>query len=49
MSSVAKVIRREWLDWPFFEPRHHAIGDALDRFVQSGALDEIDHSDIDGA
>lgn len=48
MSSVAKVIRREWLDWPFFEPRHQAIGAALDRFVQSGVL-EVDHNDVDGA
>lgn len=49
MSSVAKVIRREWLDWPFFEPRHQAIGAALDRFVQSGVLDKVDHNDVDGA
>lgn len=49
MSSVAKVIRREWLDWPFFEPRHHTIGAALDRFVQSGVLDKIDHNDVDDA
>ena len=49
MSSTAKVIRREWLDWPFFEPRHHAVGEALDRFVQSGALDTIDHTDVDVA
>ncbi|MCP3476842.1 acyl-CoA dehydrogenase family protein [Bradyrhizobium sp. CCGUVB1N3] len=49
MSSVAKVIRRDWLDWPFFEPRHQAIGEALDRFVQSGVLDKIDHADVDGA
>jgi len=49
MSSMAKVIRREWLDWPFFEPRHHTIGASLDRFVQSGALDKIDHNDVDGA
>jgi acyl-CoA dehydrogenase len=49
MGSVAKAIRREWLDWPFFEPRHHAIGEALDRFVRSGSLDEIDHDDVDGA
>ena len=48
MSSTAKVIRREWLDWPFFEPRHQAIGAALDRFVQSGVLDEADHNDVDG-
>src|SRR5262249_55863127 len=49
MSSVAKVITREWLDWPLFEPRHRAIGDALDRFVRSGAIDKIDHGDVDGA
>jgi acyl-CoA dehydrogenase len=49
MGSVAKAIRREWLDWPFFEPRHHAIGEALDRFVRSGSLDEIDHDNVDGA
>ena len=49
MNSVAKVIRREWLDWPFFEPRHRAIGEGLDRFVRSGAIDTIDHSDVDGA
>jgi acyl-CoA dehydrogenase len=49
MSSVTKVIKRDWLDWPFFEPRHRSIGEALDRFVQSGALEKIDHDDVDGA
>ena len=49
MSAVAKVMSREWLDWPFFEPRHRALGEALDRFVQSGAVGGIDHSDVDGA
>lgn len=49
MSSVAKVIRREWLDWPFFEPRHQAVAGALDRFVQSGVIDRTDHGDVDGA
>ena len=49
MSTGAKMIRRDWLDWPFFEPRHHAIGEALDRFVQSRALDKVDHDDVDGA
>ena len=34
MSSAAKVITRDWLDWPFFEQRHRTIGDALDRRVQ---------------
>ncbi|WFU43373.1 acyl-CoA dehydrogenase family protein [Bradyrhizobium sp. CB82] len=49
MSSATKLIRRDWLDWPFFEPRHHAIGEALDRFVRSGTIDKIDHDDVDGA
>ncbi|MBR0712365.1 acyl-CoA dehydrogenase family protein [Bradyrhizobium liaoningense] len=49
MSSVVKAIRRDWLDWPFFESRHRTIGESLDRFVQSGALDKIDHGDVDGA
>ncbi len=49
MSSVAKITTREWLNWPFFEPRHQVIGEALDRFVRSGAIGEIDHSDVDGA
>ena len=49
MNSVARVISREPLDWPFFEPRHRAIGEALDRFVLSGAIAAIDHGDVDGA
>jgi acyl-CoA dehydrogenase len=49
MSPTTRVISREWLDWPFFEPRHHAIGEALDRFVASGALESIDHADVDQA
>ena len=49
MNSTAKVIKREWLDWPFFEPRHRVIGESLDRFVRSGATDSIDHRDVDGA
>ena len=49
MSSAAKVIRRDWLDWPFFDQRHRTIGEALDRFVGSGALDKIDHGDVDKA
>ena len=49
MSSAAKAISREWLDWPFFEPRHRTISQALDNFVASGALDAIDHKDVDSA
>jgi acyl-CoA dehydrogenase len=49
MNSVPRVISREELDWPFFEPRHRAVGEALDRFVLSGAIAAIDHGDVDGA
>src|SRR5438105_10304852 len=49
MNSVPRVIPRESLDWPFFEPRHRAVGEALDRFVLSGAIAAIDHGDVDGA
>ena len=49
MNSIAKTISREWLDWPFFEPRHREVCEALDRFVMWGGLDAVDHSDIDAA
>jgi len=40
---------REHLDWPFFEPRHHALVAELDAFVAGGGLGEIDHGDADAA
>ena len=46
MNSVPRVISRESLDWPFFEPRHRAVGEALDGFVLSGAIAAIDHGDV---
>lgn len=49
MSSHAKTMSRDWLDRPFFEPRHRTLGEALDRFVMSGAIDAIDHADVDVA
>jgi acyl-CoA dehydrogenase len=49
METVAKLMSREWLDWPFFEPRHRTVCEALDRFVMWGSLDAIDHGDVDGA
>lgn len=49
MISVAKVISRDWLDWPFFDLRHREISASLDRFIGSGAIDVIDHSDVDSA
>jgi len=49
MNSAAKTISREPLDLPFFEPRHRAVCDGLDRFVSQGGLDDIDHDDVDHA
>jgi len=39
---------RSFLDWPFFEPRHKALADALENWAQSH-LSAIDHSDTDAA
>ena len=49
MKTAVKTISREALDWPFFQPRHHAIAEGLDRFVLSGAIAAIDHDDVDRA
>jgi len=39
---------RSFLDWPFFEPRHKALADALESWAKSH-LSAIDHSDTDAA
>ncbi|MCC8952766.1 acyl-CoA dehydrogenase family protein [Bradyrhizobium sp. Pear77] len=44
-----KSISRDWLDNPFFEARHRTLGEAINRFVESGAIDAIDHGDLDNA
>jgi acyl-CoA dehydrogenase len=49
MTSMAKTITRDFLDWPFFEARHREVCQALDRFVMWGGLDAVDHSDVDHA
>ena len=49
MRAPAPRGPRDWLDWPFFEPRHRALAERLDAFVSSRACDEIDHADVDTA
>ncbi|GAB4382044.1 acyl-CoA dehydrogenase family protein [Albidovulum sp.] len=39
---------RSFLDWPFLEPRHRDLADALDRWC-GARLGVIDHADADGA
>ncbi|WP_119302794.1 acyl-CoA dehydrogenase family protein [Dongia deserti] len=40
---------RDHLQWPFFEPKHHAFVERLDSFVAGGTLAQIDHHDVDNA
>ena len=39
---------RSFLDWPFFEPRHKALAEALDSWA-SRELVSVDHTDTDAA
>jgi acyl-CoA dehydrogenase len=41
--------QRDWIDWPFFEPRHREFAERLDRFAASPAMSKVDHADVDGA
>jgi acyl-CoA dehydrogenase len=45
--APAKRGPRDWIEWPFFEPRHRALVERLDAFVASPELDVIDHRNID--
>jgi acyl-CoA dehydrogenase len=47
VASRAAEVKRDWLDWPFFDESHRALAGALDRFVASGPLEAIDHDDVD--
>jgi acyl-CoA dehydrogenase len=40
---------REHLHWPFFDATHRAFAERLDAFAASGAVEGIDHHDVDGA
>lgn len=39
---------RSFLNWPFFEPRHRVLADALDRWADAN-LAHVDHDDVDAA
>jgi acyl-CoA dehydrogenase len=49
MRAPAARGARDFLQWPFFEPRHRELAERLDAFVSSGALDAVDHHDVDGS
>ena len=41
VAARAHQLKRDWLDWPFFDESHRAFAGGLDRFVASGALAAI--------
>ncbi len=47
VTSRATEMKRDWLDWPFFDESHRGFAGALDRFVASSALASINHEDVD--
>jgi len=40
---------REHLDWPFFDASHRAYAERVDAFAASGAIEAIDHHDVDAS
>ena len=49
MRAPAPRPARDWIDWPFFEPRHKALASRLDAFIDSGPMSAIDHDDVDAS
>jgi acyl-CoA dehydrogenase len=43
----AALADREPLDWPFFDDGHREFVAHIDRFVETGVLDTVDHKDVD--
>ncbi|MCL1962212.1 MAG: acyl-CoA dehydrogenase family protein [Desulfovibrionaceae bacterium] len=39
--------QRDYLDWPFFDASHREFLQSVDAFAGSGALDGVDHSNVD--
>jgi len=49
MRAPAKRAPRDWIEWPFFEPRHRALVERLDAFIASPEMDAINHDDVDAS
>ncbi|EHP44594.1 putative acyl-CoA dehydrogenase [Cupriavidus basilensis OR16] len=41
--------QRDYLAWPFFDPGHRAFVQSVDEFADSGALDDVDHHQVDAS
>ena len=51
MQARPPAIRapRDWIEWPFFEVAHREFAARIDCFVDSEAVRDIDHNDVDVA
>jgi acyl-CoA dehydrogenase len=49
VAPIASKKARDWLGWPFFDASHRAFAEDLDRFVATGAIAAVDHSDVDAS
>lgn len=41
--------QRDFLAWPFFDPGHRAFVQDVDEFADGGALDNVDHRQVDAS
>ena len=49
MHAHAPRGARDFLEWPFFEPRHRDLAARLDEFVASDELGHVDHTNVDSS
>jgi acyl-CoA dehydrogenase len=43
------AMSQDHLDWPFLGTQHRELSGSLDRFIESGALDDVNQADVDEA
>ena len=49
MRASAPRSPRDWIEWPFFEPRHRDFAARLDAFIDTPEMAAVDHLDIDAS
>jgi acyl-CoA dehydrogenase len=49
MLTPARRAPRDWIEWPFFEPRHRVLVERLDAFITSPEMEAVNHDDIDAS
>ena len=49
MLTPARRAPRDWIEWPFFEPRHRALLERLDAFIASPEMEGVNHDNVDAS